>query len=330
MPAGSVRWPVPLIRQNPWFPGQVGGVPGVSTETGLRTHVTGTIFYVDPNATGVSDARDGTDPNEPLQTVAAAIALCQDYRGDVIAVMMNGAWQYSANVNYATAIQEEVTLDVAGVRLIGVSYSGTGVVWEPVTAAGAGTCITVTAPDSVIEGFAFQGSNPGGRAIYLNWDGPPYGENCIVRHCMFDDDIDVGIEMEFSWFNHIYDNTFQACDTYGIYAGAGGNGCAFCHIYNNFFFDVRGTSAMALLGGSDNNNIYENWIYNADAENGALATNEGINLTGGADNMVHRNVFSCLLPGPGAGDWNDFCTASGTDSWNQNYLLNGPNTTNPT
>lgn len=328
MPAGDVRWPVPLTRLNPWYPGQMG-VPGTDTETGLRLHSTGTIFYVDPNAVGVSDARDGTNPNDPLLTVATAITKCQDYRGDVIAVMMNGAWQYSANVNYATAIQEEVTLNVAGVRLVGVSYSGAGVIWEPVTAAGAGTCITVTAPDCTIEGFCFQGGTPGGRAIFLNWDPPAYGENCIVRHCLFDEDIDIGIEIEFSWFNHIYDNSFQACDTYGIYAAIGSSGLGYSHIHHNYFLDIA-TGAITLLGGSNNNNVYENWVYNTDAENGAAATDEGIDTTGGTGNLVHHNTLSCALPGPGAGDFNDFCTAAGTDAWIQNFCLNGPNTLPPT
>ena len=74
MPSADVRWPSPLVRQKPWFPGQVG-VPGTDHTRGLRSDVNGVIFYVDPNAVGVSDLRDGTDPEGPLQTVAKALTL---------------------------------------------------------------------------------------------------------------------------------------------------------------------------------------------------------------------------------------------------------------
>ncbi|MCJ7555938.1 MAG: hypothetical protein MUP90_03365, partial [Gammaproteobacteria bacterium] len=85
MPSSNVRWPLPLNRLNPWYPGQMG-VEGGWTETGLRQHCTGAIFYVDPNYPGVNDQRDGTDPTDPLATVAAALTKCQAYRGDTIAV----------------------------------------------------------------------------------------------------------------------------------------------------------------------------------------------------------------------------------------------------
>ena len=97
MPSADVRWPIPLWRQHPWYPGQLGGVPGVDTETGLRAHSTGAVFYVDPNYPGVSDARDGTNPTNPLATVAQALTLCQAYRGDTIAVMANDSWEHGGH-----------------------------------------------------------------------------------------------------------------------------------------------------------------------------------------------------------------------------------------
>lgn len=72
--------PRPLTRLNPWYPGQMG-VPGAWTDTGVRTHPTGTVFYVDPNYPGASDQRDGTDPTDPLATIAAAVSKCEAYPG---------------------------------------------------------------------------------------------------------------------------------------------------------------------------------------------------------------------------------------------------------
>ncbi|HUX76682.1 MAG TPA: hypothetical protein VMY40_08600, partial [Anaerolineae bacterium] len=120
MPSADVRWPMPLTRLNPFYPGQMG-VAGTDTETGLRMNCTGTVFYVDPNYPGVSDARDGTNPTDPLLTVAAALTHCQPYRGDVIAVMANALWVHADHtLGYATPIREEVIVTVPGVSIVGV------------------------------------------------------------------------------------------------------------------------------------------------------------------------------------------------------------------
>ena len=328
MPSANVSWPIPLIRQKIFYPGQVG-VQGTDNTRGLRADVGGVVFWVDPNAVGVSDLRDGTDPEAPLATVAAALALAQPYRGDVIAVMANGAWQYAAGVNRTTAVAEEVIVTVPGVRIVGVfPSSSVGVVWESQT---NGTpCIDVRAIDVTIEGFAFVGGLVGGVAIYCEWNGTTlFGENLTVRNCLFDETIDTGIQLEFSWYCDIHNNYFTQCDEYGIHADVAGSGFAFCTIHHNHFLDC-GTAAIAALGGCDENQIYKNSIFNTDAQNGALATNEGINTTGGTQNSVFDNWLSCLLPVPANGDYDDFCTGAATDAWMNNHLMDGDTVTNPT
>ena len=327
MPSANIAWPIPLIRQKIFYPGQFG-VPGTDNDRGLRSDVYGTVFYVDPNATGVSDARDGTDPEAPLETVAKALTLCQAYRGDVIAVMANGAWQYSDQQSRTIAVREEVDIDVAGVRLVGVFPSSSiGVPWESQT---IGTpCITVSAIDVTIEGFAFVGGAAGGTAIYCEWDGATvWGENLTVRNCSFDDNIDIGIQLEYSWFCDIHNNLFQNCDAYGIMTDVGGSGTAYTTIHDNIFLDCV-TGAISLLGGCDDNFVYHNTVYNGNAQAGAAATNEGINTTGGDRNSVYDNTLSCLLP-VGVGDYDDLNSAAATDSWNNNHLMNGDSVTNPT
>jgi hypothetical protein len=330
MPSADVLWPIPLIRQKIFYPGQFG-VPGTDNERGLRSHVSGVVFYVDPNAAGVSDARDGTDPEAPLNTVAAALALCQNYRGDTIVVMANGAWPTADIPNdYDTIVQESVTVTVDGVRIVGrFASSAVGVPWQP--AAAAGTCITVSAMDVLIEGFAFTGNGAAANGIYAEWDGTTlWADNLTVRNCYFDEDIDTAIQLEFTWYADIHNNIFQECDVLGIMSDVAGSGIAFCAIHNNRFIDLRGTGAISLLGGADDNEIYENRIFNRNAESAAAATNEGINTTGGARNLIHHNTLSCLLPVPANGDYDDFNTAAATDAWIQNYCLDGPSVTNPT
>jgi hypothetical protein len=330
MPGANVSWPIPLVRLNPWFSGQMG-VPGTDSETGLRTDTHGTVFYVDPNAVGVSDQRDGTDPNEPLQTVATAITKCQPYRGDVIAVMANNSWQYGNSADLrTTAIVEEVTLDVPGVRLVGIASAGQGVYWQP--ASNGGTCITVHAIDCTIEGFFFSDGPDyaGCNAISAEWDGTTlFGENLTVRHCVFDDTVDIAVQLEYAWYCEVYDCWFLECDEYGIYTAATGSGTDYTAIHDNLFIDI-GTGAIALLGDAGNNHIYRNRIFNQSAEGGIAATNEGINTTGGTTNFVTENWLSCLLPVPANGDLNDFCSAAATDAWAGNYCLDGLQVTKPT
>lgn len=330
MPASNVSYPLPLTRLNPLYPGQMG-VPGGWTETGLREHVTGAVFYVDPNYPGADIGADATDPTNPVPTIAEALTRVEMYRGDVIVVMAGNTWQYSPGPtgglgDYLLPISEEVTIPytASGVRIVGVSNSPIGVTWTP--ASNAGTCITNHACDVIIEGFAFTDGETytGCSGIYSEWDGTlMYGDNLVVRHCYFDDTVVNAIELVYSWYCDIHDNVFQDC-IYGVYDAAAGNPDLYCHIHNNLFQNCSG-AAIALLGGADYNAIYNNRIYNSDAQQGAAATNEGVNLTGGDDNIVSDNYFSCLLPAAAPGDWNDFNTgpAGGTNAWVGNMTMNG-------
>jgi len=325
MPASDVRYPMPLQRLNPWYPGQFG-VPGAWTDTGERMHCTGTVFYVDPNHSDANDQRDGTDPTAPLATVATALTKCQAYQGDVIAVMANDYWEYGSHASYALPVEESVTVTVPGVRIVGVSPSAAlGVYWRPATVDG--TCILVHATDVLVEGFGFLG-RAGGTGIYAVWDGTNYGDNPTVRHCFFDDDLDEGIILDFSWYADIHHNMFDQC-AYGIYTDPVTMGDpAYNRIYNNWFHDC-GTGAI-WQPGADRCNIYENYIYNSAAAGLGAAVNTMINLTNGSQNFVHRNTLSCILPA--AVNWDyDACNTGGlSDAWCQNYLTNGVSVSAPT
>jgi len=252
-----------------------------------------------------------------------------DYAGDVIVVMQNADWQYAGGTVYTTGVNETVTLDRAGVRIVGLSPGGMGVPWSP--AANGEICLSITAMDCQVEGFLFNaGAFAGADGVYVEWDGVlTWGDNAVIRHCFFDDSIDTAIELEFAWYCDVYDNVFSECDVYGIYAAAIGSGCSYALIHDNEFHDV-GTAAVALLGGGADNHIFNNRFYNANAQAAGAATNEGINTTGGSGNFVTNNWFSCLLPVPAAGDLNDLCTAAATDAWAGNHCMNGLVVLNPT
>lgn len=322
MPSANVRWAVPLVRQNPWFPGQMG-VPGTDTETGLRLNTLGTIFYVDPNYPGASDARDGTNPTDPLLTVAAALTKCQPYCGDVIAVMANGDWQYSGHVGRQTTIQEAVTVNVPGVRIVGVAPSSAlGVYWQP--PANNGVCITVNAIDVTIEGFAFWNEDfTGGTGIFAQWTGLAapklQGENLTVRHCFFAADLDYGIALDYAWYSYIHDNYFIGAGIAAIHNVAASGDPDYAVIYHNHFVN----NALAIsIPGSDDCHIYSNWIH---GDPGAASS--FINLTGGTRNLVADNWLGCTIAQyTGVGGT---CQDGAADLWVNNHCVTGDPIANP-
>ena len=83
------------------------------------------------------------------------------------------------------------------------------------------------------------------------------------------------------------------------------------------------------LRGTDTSEIWNNAIYNNTALGGGAAADEGITTANGANNMVFDNYFSCLLPVPANGDWNDFNTSVATDAWVGNRCLDGVAVTRP-
>ena len=340
MPATNVNWPVPLTRLNPWYPGQCGGVPGTDSETGLRLNTGGAIFWVDPNHVDNADGRDGTNPTAPLSTVGAAIAKCEPYRGDVIAVMHNGDWTYGdLTSDNITPVQETVTIDVPGVRLVGVSTSPLGVPWIPT--ANNDVLITVHALDVIVEGFNFWDGSlyTGVTGILTEWDSPDYyGENLVVRHCYFYD-IAYGISLDYAWNCEIDDCQFYNMATAAIHNPSvygepdylAIRDCVFrdnaddinlpdCDevlIDNNRFMAV--TAAIVITNG-DNNQIVGNVIEGAGA-----GVNNMINLTGGASNVVTGNTLTCSIA-----QYDTTCSDATSGAWGFNHCTNGNTSAAPT
>jgi hypothetical protein len=287
------------------------------------------VFWVDPNFPGTSDLRDGTNPTNPLATVGAALALCQAYRGDTIAIMANNNWVYgNAALGYATTITESVTVTVPGVKIVGVSpSSAVGVYWAPATVGG--TCITVQATDVLIEGIAFMGFGTNEIGVHAEWDGAAtYGDIMTVRNCYFEADLQSGITLDYTWYHDIHNNYFDECDTYGILNAAVDSDSAYLRIHHNQFRDI-GTTAI-MLPDADRCEIWENTFYNTNAAGGIAAADAFIDTGSGAGtrNFVHNNKLSCAL-GAGAGGYDNTCSASATDAWVQNFCLNGPTVGNP-
>ena len=326
MGASNIVLPLPLVRFNTLFPGQFG-VQGTATKTGLRTTCEGAVFYVDPNAIGASDRRDGTDPECAFATVAAAIAACRPYRGDTILVMANNAWQYNnAAEGLTTPILETVTIDVPGVRLVGVCPSSSlGVPWHVPVAAD--TAITITATDVLVEGFVFTGALAM-TAIDVIWNGAAgFGDGATIRHCFFDDNVTIGIRMEFSYNTDIHHNIFQG-GNFGIWADPAVSSSQNCHIHDNQFMGLDTTAVFWQE--CDETEISDNVFYNAGAVAAAASPDVFIDTSAGTFNIVHHNTMSCVLPVAANGDYDNCNSSAATDAWIHNYCLNGPSVTRPT
>ena len=289
------------------------------------------LLYVNPNHDRATDnGNTGEDPECPFATVAAALLRCRDNRGDVIFVGQNDGWQWGGGSAWRTPIAEEVIITVDGISLVGIQPGTMGVPWNPVTAAGAGVCITVNAIDVSIEGFNFFADTAlGGTAIAMNWDGTTtFGDNTEISYCQFDEDVTTAIQGDGTWYTHIHHCWFQQVDTDGIIATAAES----FHIHDCTFIDagVPSSGAAIALPGADRCNIHHNYIFNSNAIAAAAATDEGINLTGGSDNIVGGNYFSCILTDTGAnGDWGDLNTGGATDAWPGNWCTTGLAVTTP-
>jgi len=297
------------------FPGQYG-VPGTDHDTGLRLDTNGIVLYVDPNHVDNNDNRDGTNPIAPLSTVAKALTLCRAYRNDTIIVAPNAYWLHAdQTVGRATPLAEEVVVTVPGVRIVGLMPSSSiGVPWFPVT--DSGVCITVHAMDVLIEGFCFWNGMGAAVttpvAIKAEWNSGTdlYGDNLTVRNCFFQDGLDYGIQLDFSYYCDIHHNHFEGCDTAAIHNLDVIGDPDYCKIHHNTFDNCV---AAIDLEDTDRCFIYNNLIYGAGG-----GTNNMIDLTGGAGNIVANNYLACTIA-----QYDTVCSDATSGAWVNNHCTNG-------
>jgi len=313
---------LPLTDQ-PW------GVAGVRRES-RGAFADSRYFYVDPTNTTfqATDFNSGEDPEHPLLTIQRAVTLARGYQGDTIYVLCNDGWQYGLVTDVPMSESVIIPQDKPGLHLVGVGHGSMGVYWRP--AATGGTCLTINALDTEVEGFCFTTLGyVAGNGILVNWDGTfSHGDNPVIHHCLFDETIDIAIQMEFVYNAHIHHCVFLECDTAAIYTDPAGSASEYAHIHDNIFHDCAAAIATSEL---DLSFIYDNSIYNALAIAAAACPGAGIDLSAGQNNQVFANVFSCVLPAAANGDWDNLNNGGGaTNAWIANACLNGMATTTPT
>lgn len=135
---------------------------------GLTT--TGNVFFVDSGASAAADGNAATDKDQPAASIDGAISKCTASNGDIIIVMPG----------HAETITSAITLDVAGVKIIGLGW---GQNRPAITAnfSSAGDTITVTADDCWLENLRLVASSASQNA-QINIA----GDDCTVVNCVIE------------------------------------------------------------------------------------------------------------------------------------------------
>jgi len=204
---------LPLIRLNPFYPGQPG-VHGSDVPRGIRSDSAGLVLFVNPDAGDNADAHDGTDPEKPLTTIQGAIdklvahqtALAWDMRGSVIVC---------SGLAYDEAVTIPVTL--SDCTLVGSGASYNVPTWAS-TAVATTPCLQVNGEGWVIEGFHFN-PPPESAGIRLDWvPSTQMANETVIRGNYFNGAWTgrYGIEHNGSPFNvHVLDNWFAELNNAG-------------------------------------------------------------------------------------------------------------------
>ena len=306
---------LPQIRLQPWYQGQLG-VPGSDVPRGLRASSAGVVFFVDADHPNATTTADGTDPENPLSTITAAMARLVTFHAEASiqaanSVIVVAPGVYTDNITIANATYPEDCV------ILGASKFGT--IWRPAS----GDALTIDQGGWTVDGIHFQPAADG-AGVKLTWNAGSGGEDAVIQNCFFDGRWGTGlygIEFEgapanvtiqncrFAGFDaaspciiangsatadpyqtHIFGNTFQECAEYlTVTIGSGFNGAI---IAGNHF--VRATGALAAtttyinLGtmGTGYNQVVGNYL-DGDYSNTGGYTAEG----SGNDNWVGNFAF---------------------------------------
>ena len=202
-----------------------------------------------------------------------------------------------------------------GFKIVGSSPTPFGVTWGP--AADNEAALTVNGMDVLVEGFVFYTANSNCTGIVSEWDGvTAYGENMTVRNCFFDQSLDYGIAMDYTWFCQIYNNYFEGLQVAAIHDLDVNGDPDYAMITGNRFMDC-----VAAIDLEDNDHcfVHGNLIYGD-----GTGTNNFIDLTGSGNNVVSDNWLSCTIA-----QYDVTCSDATSGAWLNNHCIDGDTTANP-
>lgn len=173
---------LPLIRMQPWYPGQMG-VEGSDVPLGMRWGSTAITMWVDPDHPGATDTGDGTDPVHPLETIQQAITTLTAHQ-----TAQGASMSGSVIVLGGMAYTETVTIPAAAPNyctLLGGGPSGHRPTWA--SGAAAQNCLTVQSEGWVIQGIEFNcPASAAGIRVEEHTVNGTNAYKTIIRDCVFD------------------------------------------------------------------------------------------------------------------------------------------------
>jgi hypothetical protein len=263
---------LPQVRLQPWYPGQMG-VNGSDVPRGIRLAPTAIVLYVDENHPGASAANDGTDPENPLNSIQTAVnnliafatATSSSLYGSVIVV--------GAGATIAESVIVPPTAP-RGVLLLGAGHSRHRPTWAAATASGV--ALTLRQQEWVIDNFTFE-VGAAGKAIRLEEvPGSSYtAYKTVIQNCQFD-----------GLWGGLY-----GVDLYGAPHRVTIQDCEFLE------FRRGDSSAFAIITtDASNANSYEchilgNTFWENENHIGSLGDNKGFNMSRFFGNTFHEGVL---------------------------------------
>ena len=179
----------------PWFPGQMG-VPGSTSDEGLKLTPSGKTIFVDKNHPNASDDNDGFDPRAPMLTLQAGINRA---RYQVGTTTVDSAKNHEAVVLVSPGhYNEQILFSGYNVHIIGLG--------SPVPGKDYGVSINYDAAIVAAPAvFAFSGSGIRLSNLHIHCAGAipalynAGGDNNLIENCIIECDgvnATYGIQME--------------------------------------------------------------------------------------------------------------------------------------
>ena len=322
---------LPQVRQAPWFPGQMG-VAGSDVQRGLRWESCGIVLYVDENHPNATRPADGTNPEEPLDSIQEAVTRLEQF-ATAMAISLEGSVIVVANE--ATIAESVIVPPTAPLSctIIGAGGSRHQPTWT--AAAADETALTMRQQGWVIEGFTFEVGTDG-TAIRLSEVPLPnayISYKTMIRNCQFDGLFGGLYGIDFYGAPHRV--TVEGCEFIEFTNAAGAFAICVtdsahtnpnqCRILNNMFW--QNDNHIGSLGDNRSFNASEfrgnTFMALADA---GIVTTRKLDLRGGTVglNIVTQNVFCGLYST--AGGYYDNPVAGRAGMWVGNIaedLLSG-------
>jgi len=174
---------LPQVRLQPWYPGQMG-VDGSDVARGLRWSTGAIVLYVDENHPGASADNDGTDPENPLTTIALAITRLIAFATATSYSLVGSYIVVGAGATIAESVTIPPTAPI-GCSIIGMGGSKHRPTWT--AAAVDGRALLVQQEGWTIDNFTFEVGAAGTAIRLAEVPASSYSAyKTTITNCMFD------------------------------------------------------------------------------------------------------------------------------------------------